>query len=145
MRDLTPLMRPASIAIVGASQRMNRATRVIANVLFQVVNDRYLHHRSMIFTTNKPLAAWGRACCTTQISRKPSSTASSNAAGTSNCAGAPTGRATRRLTSNPPQSHHQRDQPEFPEITCQNFRNPHLDLHRPLHRGRDVELPHPLG
>jgi DNA replication protein DnaC len=31
-----------------------------ANVLFQVVNDRYLHRRPMIFTTNKPLAAWGR-------------------------------------------------------------------------------------
>jgi DNA replication protein DnaC len=31
-----------------------------ANVLFHVVNDRYLHQRPMIFTTNKPLAAWGR-------------------------------------------------------------------------------------
>jgi len=31
-----------------------------ANVLFQVVNDRHLAHRPMIFTTNKPLAAWGR-------------------------------------------------------------------------------------
>ena len=31
-----------------------------ANVLFQVVNDRHLHHRTLIFTTNKPLAAWGR-------------------------------------------------------------------------------------
>jgi DNA replication protein DnaC len=31
-----------------------------ANVLFQVVNERYLHHRPMVFTTNKPLAAWGR-------------------------------------------------------------------------------------
>jgi DNA replication protein DnaC len=31
-----------------------------ANVLYQVVNDRYLHQRPMIFTTNKPLAAWGR-------------------------------------------------------------------------------------
>jgi hypothetical protein len=30
-----------------------------ANVLFQVVNDRYLYGRPMIFTTNKPLAAWG--------------------------------------------------------------------------------------
>jgi IstB-like ATP binding protein len=30
-----------------------------ANVLFHVVNERYLHHRPMIFTTNKPLAAWG--------------------------------------------------------------------------------------
>jgi DNA replication protein DnaC len=31
-----------------------------ANVLFQVVNDRYLHRRPMVFTTNKALAAWGR-------------------------------------------------------------------------------------
>jgi len=31
-----------------------------ANVLFQVVNDRYLDQRPMIFTTNKPLAASGR-------------------------------------------------------------------------------------
>ena len=30
-----------------------------ANVLFQVVNERYLQRRPMIFTTNKPLAAWG--------------------------------------------------------------------------------------
>jgi DNA replication protein DnaC len=30
-----------------------------ANLLFQVVNDRYLHRRPMVFTTNKPLAAWG--------------------------------------------------------------------------------------
>jgi DNA replication protein DnaC len=32
-----------------------------ANVLFHVVNDRHLRRRSTIFTTNKPLAAWGRA------------------------------------------------------------------------------------
>jgi DNA replication protein DnaC len=31
-----------------------------ANLLFRVVNDRYLHHRPMLFTTNKPLAAWGK-------------------------------------------------------------------------------------
>jgi hypothetical protein len=30
-----------------------------ANVLFQVVNDRHLHRRPMLFTTNKPLGAWG--------------------------------------------------------------------------------------
>jgi acetyltransferase len=30
--DLTPLMRPRSIAVVGASQRMTRATRVIGNL-----------------------------------------------------------------------------------------------------------------
>src|SRR6266545_1799102 len=31
-----------------------------ANMLFHVVNDRHRHKRSMIFTTNKPLNAWGR-------------------------------------------------------------------------------------
>ena len=31
-----------------------------ANVLFHVVNDRHLRKRSMLFTTNKPLSAWGR-------------------------------------------------------------------------------------
>ena len=32
MRDLAPLMKPRSIAVVGASPRMTRATRVIANL-----------------------------------------------------------------------------------------------------------------
>jgi DNA replication protein DnaC len=31
-----------------------------ANVLFQVVDHRYLHRRPMVFTTNKPLDDWGR-------------------------------------------------------------------------------------
>lgn len=31
-----------------------------ANVLFQVVNERYLKRRPMIFTTNKPIEAWGK-------------------------------------------------------------------------------------
>lgn len=31
-----------------------------ANVLFQVVNRRYLHKKPMLFTTNKPLSQWGR-------------------------------------------------------------------------------------
>ena len=31
-----------------------------ANMLFHVVNDRHRKKRSMIFTTNKPLAGWGR-------------------------------------------------------------------------------------
>ena len=30
--DLTPLMKPRSVAVVGASQRVNRATRVITNL-----------------------------------------------------------------------------------------------------------------
>lgn len=32
MSDLVPLMKPRSVAVVGASQRMTRATRVIANL-----------------------------------------------------------------------------------------------------------------
>ena len=32
MSDLAPLMKPRSVAVVGASQRMTRATRVIANL-----------------------------------------------------------------------------------------------------------------
>ncbi len=31
-----------------------------ANMLFHVVNDRHRRKRSMIFTTNKPIAAWGK-------------------------------------------------------------------------------------
>ncbi len=31
-----------------------------ANVLFQVVNHRYLHKKPMLLTTNKPLSQWGR-------------------------------------------------------------------------------------
>jgi len=30
-----------------------------ANMLFRVVNERHRRHRSMIFTTNKSLKAWG--------------------------------------------------------------------------------------
>jgi DNA replication protein DnaC len=31
-----------------------------ANMLFHVVNDRHKRRRAMVFTTNKPLSAWGR-------------------------------------------------------------------------------------
>ncbi len=31
-----------------------------ANVLFQVVDHRYLHKKPMLFTTNKALSQWGR-------------------------------------------------------------------------------------
>ena len=30
--DLTPLMKPTSIGVIGASQRLGRATRVIVNL-----------------------------------------------------------------------------------------------------------------
>jgi hypothetical protein len=38
----------------------DRPKTVAANMLFHVVNERHRRHRSMIFTTNKALKAWGR-------------------------------------------------------------------------------------
>jgi DNA replication protein DnaC len=38
-----------------------------ANVLFQVVNHRYLHKKPMLFTTNKPLNQWGRVLHDTDL------------------------------------------------------------------------------
>ena len=38
-----------------------------ANMLFHVVNDRYLSRRSMIFTTNKKLTQWGRVLHDTDL------------------------------------------------------------------------------
>jgi hypothetical protein len=86
------------------------------------VNDRYLHQRPMIFTTNKPLAAWGLVLHDPDIAER-SSTACSSVGAISSYGGAPTAPATRRLTSPRARSHHRRDPPEFPEITRQSFRN----------------------
>ena len=53
-------------------------TSAAANVLFQVVNDRHLRKRPMIFTTNKTMNDWERSY-TTKIWRQPSSIGFSNA------------------------------------------------------------------
>jgi acetyltransferase len=47
--DLTPLMKPRSIAVIGASQRMNRATRVIGNL-------QHFGYRGRIFPINPKYA-----------------------------------------------------------------------------------------
>lgn len=56
--SLVPYIQPHVLVIdeVGYLTYSNDA----ANVLFQVVDHRYLHRKPMIFTTNKPLAEWGR-------------------------------------------------------------------------------------
>jgi DNA replication protein DnaC len=41
-----------------------------ANVLFQVVNERNLKHRPMIFTTNKPIDAWGQVLHDPDLQRR---------------------------------------------------------------------------
>jgi DNA replication protein DnaC len=55
---LVPYVHPHVLVIdeVGYLSHSNDA----ANVLFQVVDHRYLHHKPMIFTTNKSLDQWGR-------------------------------------------------------------------------------------
>lgn len=54
---LPPYTHPSVLIVdeVGYLTYSNDA----ANVLYQVVNQRYLKHRAMIFTTNKSLDAWG--------------------------------------------------------------------------------------
>ncbi len=57
-KALTPYVQPHVLVIdeVGYLTYCPDA----ANVLFQVVNHRYLHKKPMLLTTNKPLSQWGR-------------------------------------------------------------------------------------
>jgi DNA replication protein DnaC len=41
-------------------RRRSRYVPDAANVLYHVVNERYLHQRPTIFTTNKLLSVWGQ-------------------------------------------------------------------------------------
>jgi hypothetical protein len=94
-----------------------------ANVLFQVVNERYLHQRPMVFTTNKPLPAWGRVLHDPDLAeaildRVLERGRHLDLRGLSY--------RTRHLALDRGQisTAPQRDRPEFPEITGQNFWNP---------------------
>ena len=69
-----------------------------ANMLFHVVNERHRRKRSMIFTTNKSLKAWGRVLHD-EDSRRPSSIASSSAAGSFDSTARRSGRCTSTLTT----------------------------------------------
>lgn len=54
---LEPYLRPHVLVIDELGYLSHAADA--ANVLYRVVNERYLHHRPMLLTTNKPLAALG--------------------------------------------------------------------------------------
>ena len=54
---LTPYLQP-HVLIIDELGYLSHAADA-ANVLYRVVNERYLHQRSIVVTTNKPLAAWG--------------------------------------------------------------------------------------
>lgn len=55
---LVPYVQPHVLVIDEVGYLTYRADA--ANVLFQVVDHRYLHNKPMIFTTNKPLSQWGQ-------------------------------------------------------------------------------------
>jgi DNA replication protein DnaC len=55
---LLPYVHPHVLVIDEVGYLTHRAEA--ANVLFQVVDHRYLHKRPMLFTTNKPLTQWGQ-------------------------------------------------------------------------------------
>lgn len=55
---LVPYVHPHVLVIDEVGYLTHRADA--ANVLFQVVDHRYLHHKPMLFTTNKPLTQWGQ-------------------------------------------------------------------------------------
>jgi DNA replication protein DnaC len=56
-RALEPYLQP-HVLIIDELGYLSHAADA-ANVLYRVINERYLHHRSILLTTNKPLAALG--------------------------------------------------------------------------------------
>ena len=59
LRDVLPTYTHPDVLVVDEVGYLTYGPDA-ANVLFQVVNERYLHKRSMVFTTNKPVDAWGK-------------------------------------------------------------------------------------
>jgi DNA replication protein DnaC len=59
LRHVLPLYTHPAVLVIDEVGYLSYGPDA-ANVLFQVVNDRHLHRRPLIFTTNKPLAVWGR-------------------------------------------------------------------------------------
>ena len=94
-----------------------------ANMLFHVVNERHRRKRAMIFTTNKPLATWGQVLHDEDLAQAIT-TASSNAVVCSPLTARPFAPSILVWKTVPPQLPLLR-WPEFPELTGQNFRNPH--------------------
>jgi len=98
------------------------------NILFQVVTDRYLHKRPMIFTTNKPLPAWGRVLHDPDLAEAILDRVLEHGRLIELRGGSYRTRAISSLTSRRRRTHHRPHRPEFPETSGQNFRNPHSVL-----------------
>ena len=62
--DLTPLMKPKSIAVVGASPRMNRATRVVDNL-------KRFGYAGRVFPINPKYAEIGGLPCYPDLAATP--------------------------------------------------------------------------
>jgi len=59
LRDVLPQYVEPDVLVIDEVGYLSHRPDA-ANVLFQVVNERYLKRRPMVFTTNKPPASWGR-------------------------------------------------------------------------------------
>lgn len=59
MAATLPLYTHPAVLVVDEVGYLTYGTDA-ANMLFHVVNERHRRRRSMVFTTNKPLKAWGR-------------------------------------------------------------------------------------
>ena len=92
-----------------------------ANVLFHVVNERHRQKRAMIFTTNKPLTAWGRVLHDDDLAHAIVDRILER--GRLLTLDGPSMRTKHLGLDDPTAIRHQLNWPEFPERR-QNFRNP---------------------
>jgi hypothetical protein len=91
-----------------------------ANVLFHVVNERYLHHRPMIFTTNKPLSAWGRVLHDSDLAQAILGRVLERGRHLELRGGPPIAPGMQNLTLPRTRRHHPRHLLEFPETGREN-------------------------
>jgi len=94
-----------------------------ANVLFQVVNDRHLRRRSMVFTTNKPLDAWGRVLHDPDLAVAIVDRILER--GRILRLDGPSLRTKHLGLDDPPSPRHPPNRQEFPESLGKSFRKPH--------------------
>ena len=97
-----------------------------ANMLFHVVNDRHKRKRSMIFTTNKPLKAWGAVLHDNDLAHAIVDRILER--GRILHLDGPSMRTRHLDLDDSPQTRYQLQRAEFPELRGQNRNPQHLRL-----------------
>jgi hypothetical protein len=92
-------------------------------MLFHVVNVGHLEKRSMIFTTNKPLSAWGHVLHDEDVAQAIVDRVLER--GRLLLLDGPSMRTKHLGLDHPLSAEASTQGPEFPEFRGQNFRNPH--------------------